>query len=261
MRLYRCVEATSCDDYSRVTALRQCAGHSKKAARGAISPGLRRRNFLDIPFCARAPLKVHQFQTGKSGIPVPCPTTEMSLWRVGCVLLLQADRCRPRLASPRPATTPSPMPSWRATLEITARSPGSCARSSRTMRTDRPFSSGGYRFDVAFFSMTPSSLPRYGASGDPRPVHPAHLHRSPPSAGPSRSRSTSSSELAGIDFAARFARTRRRPRRPRPVETSGVNTPTDTRSEAAGPRPASSNRGRARAPKLHECGLTERYCD
>jgi hypothetical protein len=30
---------------------------------------------------------------------------------------------------------------------------------------------GGYRFDVAFFSMTPSSLPRYRASGDPRPVH------------------------------------------------------------------------------------------
>ena len=26
------------------------------------------------------------------------------------------------------------------------------------------FSSGGYRFDVAFFSMTPSSLPRYGAT-------------------------------------------------------------------------------------------------
>src|SRR5450759_5937635 len=39
------------------------------------------------------------------------------------------------------------------------------------MRTARSFSSGGYRFDdVCFLSMTPYSLPRYGASGDPRPV-------------------------------------------------------------------------------------------
>ena len=64
----------------------------------------------------------------------------------------------------------SPTPSWRATLEITARSPRSCRRSSLTIRTARSFSSGGYRFAVAFFSVTPSSLPRYGASGDPRPV-------------------------------------------------------------------------------------------
>jgi len=38
------------------------------------------------------------------------------------------------------------------------------------MRTARSFSSDGYRFDVAFFSMTPSSFPRYRASGDPRPI-------------------------------------------------------------------------------------------
>src|ERR1019366_8488498 len=48
------------------------------------------------------------------------------------------------------------------------------------MRTARSFSSGGYRFGGGFFSMTPSSLPRYEASGDPRPVHaltPCGVHR------------------------------------------------------------------------------------
>src|SRR5664280_2635574 len=65
----------------------------------------------------------------------------------------------------------SPMPSWRATREITVLSRGSCERSSWTIFTARSFNSGGYLFDVGrFSSMTPSSLPRYGVSGDPRPV-------------------------------------------------------------------------------------------
>jgi hypothetical protein len=49
------------------------------------------------------------------------------------------------------------------------------------MRTARSFSSGGYRFVVGFFSMTPSSLPRYGASGIPRPIHIAHTDPLDPS--------------------------------------------------------------------------------
>jgi hypothetical protein len=39
-----------------------------------------------------------------------------------------------------------------------------------TMRTARSFGSSGY-LAVVFFSMTPCSLPRYEASGHPRPVH------------------------------------------------------------------------------------------
>ena len=42
-------------------------------------------------------------------------------------------------------------------------------RRSLTIRTALCFSSGGYRFAVAFFSMTPT-LPRFGTSGKPRPV-------------------------------------------------------------------------------------------
>jgi hypothetical protein len=58
----------------------------------------------------------------------------------------------------------------RGRLKLRRSGPGSCWRRSLTIRTARSFSSGGYRFDVAFFSMTPSSLPRYGASKNPRPV-------------------------------------------------------------------------------------------
>ena len=64
-----------------------------------------------------------------------------------------------------------PTPSWRATREMTVLSWGSWARSSWTIFTARSFNSGGYLFVVGRFSaMTPSSLPRYGVSGDPRPV-------------------------------------------------------------------------------------------
>ena len=81
----------------------------------------------------------------------------------------------------------SPTPSWRATREITVLSCGSCSRRSCTMRTARSFSSGGYRFVVGLFSMTPSSLPRYEASRIPRPIHTG----TPPSPSPPGSRSIS----------------------------------------------------------------------
>jgi len=61
-------------------------------------------------------------------------------------------------------------PPYKPQLTVTV-TPGSACRSLPTIRTARSFNSGGYRFDDARLSMTPSSLPRYGVSGIPRPVH------------------------------------------------------------------------------------------
>src|SRR3974390_1363893 len=65
----------------------------------------------------------------------------------------------------------TPHPSCSATRWIVPCSWPVSARNCRTIRTARSLNSGGYRFvDGCGFAMTPSSLPRYGASGDPRAV-------------------------------------------------------------------------------------------